>query len=44
VAGHAAGSRVTVRLTVPGIPPAAGEEITRGLGETLDRIAGLAGT
>jgi uncharacterized protein YndB with AHSA1/START domain len=44
VAEHQAGSRVTVQVTIPGIPPAEREEITRGLGETLDRISRLAGT
>jgi uncharacterized protein YndB with AHSA1/START domain len=41
VAGHEAGSRVTVQLTVPGVPSGADEEIARGLGETLDRIGRL---
>jgi len=38
VAGHGAGSRVTVRLTIPHVPPGADAELVRGLGETLDRI------
>jgi carbon monoxide dehydrogenase subunit G len=38
VTGHEAGSRVTVRVTIPDLPPGAGTELTRGLGETLDRI------
>jgi uncharacterized protein YndB with AHSA1/START domain len=42
VAGHDAGSRVTVQVTIPDIPAAAHEEITRGLRETLDRIGRLA--
>lgn len=44
VAGHGAGSVVTVRVTIPGIPDEADEEITRGIGETLDRIGRLART
>jgi uncharacterized protein YndB with AHSA1/START domain len=44
VAGHAAGSRVTVQVTIPEIPADEHEEIMRGLGETLDRIGRLAGT
>jgi uncharacterized protein YndB with AHSA1/START domain len=42
VADHADGSRVTVRVTIPDAPTQADEEITRGLRETLDRIARLA--
>src|SRR5215471_3188032 len=42
VADHDAGSRVTVQVTVPDIPAAEHEEITRGLRETLDRIGRLA--
>ena len=42
VAGHDAGSRVTVQVTIPDLPAAAHEEITRGLHETLDRIDLLA--
>jgi uncharacterized protein YndB with AHSA1/START domain len=38
VTGHGVGSRVTVRLTIPDVPPGADEELARGLGETLDRI------
>ena len=44
VAGHGAGSVVTVRVTIPGIPDEADEEITRGIRETLDRIGRLART
>jgi uncharacterized protein YndB with AHSA1/START domain len=42
VAEGEAGSRVTVQVTIPDIPAAAQEEITRGLDETLDRIGRLA--
>ena len=42
VAGQAGGSRVTVRVTIPDALARADEEITRGLRETLDRIATLA--
>jgi uncharacterized protein YndB with AHSA1/START domain len=42
VAEHDGGSRVTVRVTIPDAPARADEEITRGLRETLDRIASLA--
>jgi len=42
VADHDAGSRVTVQVTIPDIPATAHEEITRGLGEALDRISRLA--
>ena len=38
VTGHGAGSRVTVRLTIPDVPPGADAELARGIGETLDRI------
>jgi uncharacterized protein YndB with AHSA1/START domain len=38
VAGHDAGSRVIVSVTIPDVPADAGDEITRGLRETLDRI------
>jgi uncharacterized protein YndB with AHSA1/START domain len=38
VTGHGAGSRVSVRLTIPDVPPGADAELARGLGETLDRI------
>jgi len=38
VTGHGAGSRVTVRLTIPDVPPRADAELVRGPGETLDRI------
>jgi uncharacterized protein YndB with AHSA1/START domain len=41
VAGNAGGSRVTVRVTIPDAPAHADEEISRGLRETLDRIARL---
>jgi len=41
VAGHAAGSPVTIRVTIPDVPAEAGGEITRGLRETIDRIASL---
>lgn len=44
VAGHGAGSVVTVRVTVPGIPDEVDEEITRGIRETLDRIGRLTRT
>ena len=44
VSEHEAGSRVTVQMTIPEIPAAEYGEITRGLGETLDRIARIAGT
>ena len=44
VAGHGVGSVVTVRVTIPGIPDEADEEITRGIRETLDRIGRLART
>ena len=44
VAEHAAGSRVTVRLTILESPADADEEITRGLRETLDRIDHLTQT
>ena len=42
VTGHRAGSRVTVRVTIPDVPPEAHAELERGLGETLDRIDQLA--
>ena len=42
VAEQAGGSRVTVQVTIPDALAREGEEITRGLGETLDRIARLA--
>jgi uncharacterized protein YndB with AHSA1/START domain len=42
VAEHNGGSRVTVWVTIPDVPAQADEEITRGLRETLDRIADLA--
>src|SRR5215469_16395117 len=37
VTDHDAGSRVTVQVTIPDLPAAAHEEITRGLHEALDR-------
>ena len=43
VADHAGGSRVTVQVTIPDALALEDEEITRGLRETLDRIAALAG-
>ena len=42
VTEEAGGSRVTVQVTIPDAPVRADEEITRGLRETLDRIARLA--
>jgi uncharacterized protein YndB with AHSA1/START domain len=42
VAEHDAGSQVTVQVTIPDIPAAAHEEITRGLSEALERIGSLA--
>ena len=42
VADHAGGSRVTVWVSIPDAPAQAEEEITRGLDDTLDRIARLA--
>jgi hypothetical protein len=41
VAEHEAGSRVTVRVTIPDTLAWADEEIGRGLRETLDRIGRL---
>ncbi len=41
VAGDGAGPRVSVRLTVPDLPPDSDEEINRGIAETPDRIATL---
>jgi uncharacterized protein YndB with AHSA1/START domain len=41
VAEHAAGSRVTIRVSIPDAPAEADAEITRGLRETIDRIASL---
>lgn len=38
VTGHREGSRVTVRVTIPDVPPEAHAELERGLEETLDRI------
>jgi len=43
VADSAGGSRVTVQVTIPDALALEDEEITRGLRETLDRIAALAG-
>ena len=42
VADHGGGSRVTIQVTIPDALARADEEITRGLRETLDRIARLA--
>jgi uncharacterized protein YndB with AHSA1/START domain len=42
VADHPGGSRVTVQVSIPGALAREDEEITRGLRETLDRIARLA--
>jgi hypothetical protein len=42
VAEHPGGSRVTVRVTLPDDLGREDEEITRGLRDTLDRIARLA--
>jgi uncharacterized protein YndB with AHSA1/START domain len=42
VADHAGGSRVTVQVSIPDALAREDEEITRGLRETLDRIARLA--
>jgi hypothetical protein len=42
VADHPSGSRVTVQVTIPDALAREDEEITRGLLETLDRIARLA--
>jgi uncharacterized protein YndB with AHSA1/START domain len=44
VAEDGAGSRVTIRVTIPEAPAEADEEISRGLRETLDRISGLTQT
>jgi len=44
VAGHGTGSRVTIRVTVPGLPPDAAAELERGLTEALDRIDQLTRT
>jgi uncharacterized protein YndB with AHSA1/START domain len=41
IAEEGAGSRVTIHLTVPDLPPDAGEEMNRGIAEALDRIAQL---
>jgi uncharacterized protein YndB with AHSA1/START domain len=38
VAAHGTGARVTVRVTIPDVPPSADTEMARGLTETLDRI------
>jgi uncharacterized protein YndB with AHSA1/START domain len=43
VAESGSGSRVTVCVTIPGIPADAEAELDRGLAETLDRIGGLTG-
>jgi hypothetical protein len=44
VTGHDDGSTVTVRVRVPDLPPAAGEELARGTAEALERIGRLART
>ena len=44
VTSHGAGSRVTVRVTLPHVPPGAGDEMERGLAEALDRIERLTTT
>lgn len=44
VTGHGAGSRVTVRVSIPDAPAEASAEMARGLGETLDRIDQLTKT
>jgi len=44
VAAHGEGSRVTVRVTAPELPPDASTELERGLIEALERIDQLAGT
>ncbi len=44
VTGHDGGSTVTVRVSVPDLPPSVGEELERGAAEALDRIGRLAGT
>jgi uncharacterized protein YndB with AHSA1/START domain len=41
VAEDGAGSRVTVHVTVPDLPPAVDEEMNRGIAEALDRIGEL---
>ena len=41
VADHPGGSQVTVQVTIPDALARADEEITRGLRETLDRVARL---
>ena len=38
VTARGAGSRVTLQVTIPDVPPGAGAELARGLSETLDRI------
>jgi uncharacterized protein YndB with AHSA1/START domain len=42
VAGHDGGSTITVRVSVPDLPPTADEELARGTAEALDRIGRLA--
>jgi uncharacterized protein YndB with AHSA1/START domain len=44
VAGHDGGSTVTVRVSIPDLPPDADEELARGTAEALDRIGRLART
>ena len=38
VSSNGTGSRVTVRITIPDVPPQAHAELEKGLKETLDRI------
>jgi hypothetical protein len=44
VTGRGTGSRATVRVTIPDVPPGADTELARGLGETLDTIDQLTRT
>jgi uncharacterized protein YndB with AHSA1/START domain len=44
VTAHGTGSRVTARVTIPDVSPAAHAELERGLKETLDRIDHLTRT
>ncbi len=41
---HGTGARVTVRVTIPDVPPSADAEMTRGVTETLERIDQLTKT
>jgi uncharacterized protein YndB with AHSA1/START domain len=41
VTATGSGSRVTVEVSIPGVPPEARAELERGLTETLDRIEQL---